>query len=218
MVVTSHAVPDAGPARVRIARPPARWSAEERGILDDPERSNRLQNVYSARNNRELASRYDEWAEDYEDDMLSLGYAIPAVAAGFVGRYVSLRRRVLDAGVGTGLFGSILSVLGYEDLVGIDISKRMLDKAGEKDVYRGLHRMVLGEPLGFDTSSFSAAVSVGGLHKEPRPTRSARGAHTGRGTGRLGDLQCPRRCVPEGWFRGEASVTGESGQVAEGDD
>jgi hypothetical protein len=44
--------------------------------------------VYSARNNRELASRYDEWAEDYEDDMLSLGYAIPAVAAGFVGRYL----------------------------------------------------------------------------------------------------------------------------------
>jgi SAM-dependent methyltransferase len=68
---------------------------------------------------------------------------------------------VLDAGAGTGLFGSILRVLGYEDLVGIDISERMLEKAGEKDVYRGLHRMVLGEPLGFDTSSFSAAVSVG---------------------------------------------------------
>jgi len=49
--------------------------------LDQSERSNRLQNVYSARNNRELASRYDEWAEDYDDDMLSLGYAIPAVAA-----------------------------------------------------------------------------------------------------------------------------------------
>jgi SAM-dependent methyltransferase len=45
--------------------------------------------------------------------------------------------------------------------VGIDISERMLEKAGEKDVYRGLHRMVLGEPLGFDTSSFSPAVSVG---------------------------------------------------------
>jgi predicted TPR repeat methyltransferase len=108
-----------------------------------------------------LASRYDEWAEDYEDDMLSLGYAIPAVAAGFVGRYVPFGGTVLDAGAGTGLFGSILRVLGYEDLVGIDISERMLEKAGEKDAYHRLHRMVLGEPLGFDTSSFSAAVSVG---------------------------------------------------------
>jgi predicted TPR repeat methyltransferase len=146
---------------VRIDRPPARWPAEERKILDDSERTNRLQNVYSARDNRELASTYDEWAEDYEDDMLSLGYAIPAVAAGFVGRYVPLGGRVLDAGAGTGLFGGILRVLGYEDLVGIDISERMLEKAGEKDAYHRLHRMALGEPLGFDTSSFSAAVSVG---------------------------------------------------------
>src|SRR5215208_1434042 len=161
MVVTSHAVPDAGPARVRIDRPLVRWSAEQRGILDDSQRSKRLQNVYSARDNRELASSYDEWAEDYEDDMLSLGYAIPAVAAGFVGRHVPLGGTVLDAGAGTGLFGSILRVLGYEDLMGIDISERMLEKAGETDAYHGLHRMVLGEPLGFDDGSFSAAVSVG---------------------------------------------------------
>jgi predicted TPR repeat methyltransferase len=136
-------------------------SAEERGILDDLERSNRLQNVYSARDNRELASSYDEWAEDYEDDMLSLGYAIPAVAAGFVGRHVPVGGTVLDAGAGTGMFGSILRVLGYEDLVGIDISERMLEKASEKDAYHGLHRMVLGEPLDFNDGSFSAAVSVG---------------------------------------------------------
>jgi len=136
-------------------------SANERGILDDLERSNRLQNVYSARDNRELASSYDEWAEDYEDDMLSLGYAIPAVAAGFVARHVPVGGTVLDAGAGTGMFGSILRVLGYDDLVGIDISERMLEKASEKDAYYVLHRMVLGEPLNFNDGSFSAAVSVG---------------------------------------------------------
>ena len=125
--------------------------------------------MYSARNNRELASRYDEWAEDYEDDMLSLGYAIPAVAAGFVGRYVPFGGTVLDAGAGTGLFGSILRVLGYEDLVGIDISERMLEKAGEKDAYHSLHPMVLGEPLSFDAASFSAAVCVGVLTTNHAP-------------------------------------------------
>jgi ubiquinone/menaquinone biosynthesis C-methylase UbiE len=62
---------------------------------------------------------------------------------------------------GTGLFGTILRVLGYEELVGIDISERMLKKAGEKDAYHALHRMVMGEPLSFDGGSFSAAICVG---------------------------------------------------------
>ena len=65
--------------------------------------------------------------------MLSLGNAIPAVAAGFVGRRVPCEGTVLDAGAG--MFGSILRVLGYEDLVGIDISECMLEKAGEKGAY-----------------------------------------------------------------------------------
>ena len=129
--------------------------------MDNSERSKRLQSVYSARDNRELESTYDEWADQYEDDMLSLGYVVPAVAAGFVGRHVPLGGTVLDAGAGTGMFGSILRVLGYEELVGIDISERMLEKAGEKDAYHALHRMVMGEPLGFDGGSFSTAVCVG---------------------------------------------------------
>ncbi len=120
-----------------------------------------MQGVYAAGDNRELAERYDRWASVYEEDMLSLGYATPAVAAGFVGRHVRPGGAVLDAGAGTGMFGSILRVLGYGDLVGIDISGRMLEKAGEKGAYRDLRRMVLGEPLGFASGSFSAAVSVG---------------------------------------------------------
>lgn len=129
--------------------------------MSDSRRDKRLQDVYSARSDRDLAGSYDEWAQDYEDDMLSLGYAIPAVAAGFVGRHVPPSGPVLDAGAGTGLFGEILRVLGYGDLIGIDISERMLGKAEEKGTYGALHRMVLGEPLGFGSGSFSAAVSVG---------------------------------------------------------
>lgn len=129
--------------------------------MSDSRRDERLQDVYAARSDEELAGSYDEWAQDYEDDMLGLGYAIPAVAAGFVGRHVPPAGAVLDAGAGTGLFGEILRVLGYEDLVGIDISERMLGRAEGKGAYGALHRMVLGEPLGFDGDSFSAAVSVG---------------------------------------------------------
>ncbi len=147
---------------VTCPMPRAGWSVLKRGEgLDGSTRSERLQRVYAARDNRELADSYDQWAQDYEDDMLSLGYSLPAVAAGFVGRHVAPGGTVLDAGAGTGMFGGILRVLGYEEIVGIDISERMLELAGEKNAYRRLHRMVLGEPLEFGSDSFSAAVSVG---------------------------------------------------------
>ena len=140
--------------------------------MNESRRDKKLQNVYSARSDEELASSYDEWAQDYEDDMLSLGYAIPAVAAGFVGRHVPPAGSVLDAGAGTGLFGGILRVLGYEDLIGMDISERMLGKAHKKGTYKALHRMALGEPLGFGSDSFSAATSVGVFTTNHAPPRA----------------------------------------------
>ena len=140
--------------------------------MNDSQRDKRLQNVYSARSDEELAGSYDEWAQDYEDDMLGLGCAIPAVAAGFVGRHVPPAGSVLDAGAGTGLFGGILRVLGYEDLIGIDISERMLGMAHEKGTHKALHRMALGEPLGFGSDSFSAAISVGVFTTNHAPPRA----------------------------------------------
>ena len=140
--------------------------------MNESRRDKKLQNVYSARSDEELASSYDEWAQDYEDDMLSLGYAIPAVAAGFVGRHVPPAGSVLDAGAGTGLFGGILRVLGYEDLIGMDISERMLGKAHKKGTYKALRRMALGEPLGFGSDSFSAAIIVGVFTTNHAPPRA----------------------------------------------
>ena len=94
------------------------------------------------------------------------------MAAGFVGRHVPPAGSVLDAGAGTGLFGGILRVLGYEDLIGIDISERMLSMAHRKGTYKALHRMALGEPLGFGSDSFSAAVSVGVFTTNHAPPRA----------------------------------------------
>ncbi len=103
------------------------------------ERPERLRGVYEARNSEELAKLYDEWATDYERDVLGYGYTTPAIMAGFLGRYVaSGDGLVLDAGVGTGIMGEILVPLGYENLTGIDLSRRMLDLAREKGVYREL--------------------------------------------------------------------------------
>ena len=130
--------------------------------MSDIDRPQRLQSVYNAKNSQEAAELYDNWAEDYEQAVLSWGYASPAVAAGFLGRYVEPEDgTVLDAGAGTGMMGEILIPLGYRDLVGIDISPNMLELARKKGVYKDLRQMELGGKLDLPTDAFSAVVSTG---------------------------------------------------------
>ena len=69
--------------------------------------------------------------------------------------------RILDAGAGTGLLGQCLHQEGYQDLVAIDLSEGMLEKARKKAVYGELHKMVLGERLDFKDDSFEAVFCVG---------------------------------------------------------
>ena len=136
--------------------------------MSNTDRSKHLQNTYStdiatnAESSQEIVEIYDNWAEDYERRILSYGYSTPAVAAGFLGRYVEPEDgTVLDAGAGTGMMGEILIPLGYRDLVGIDISPNMLELARKKGVYKDLRQMELGGKLDLPTDAFSAVVSTG---------------------------------------------------------
>jgi predicted TPR repeat methyltransferase len=132
---------------------------------DRPERSQssyRLQSAYAAKDGQEAAELYDSWAEDYERRVSSWGYITPAVAAWFLGRYVAPEDgTVLDAGAGTGLMGLVLAPLGYRDLIGIDVSRDMLEYAREKGVYRELRQMELGGRLDLPSDAFAAVVAAG---------------------------------------------------------
>lgn len=121
-----------------------------------------LERVFSAGDARELASSYDEWAESYDADMLAIGYLNPAIVCGLVARHVAdLDGPILDAGCGTGLMGEILATLGYRQLVGLDMSQGMLERAGARQVYRELRAGVLGAPLAFGDEAFAAAIASG---------------------------------------------------------
>lgn len=139
---------------------------------DSELRAERLDRVYGAKSADELTEAYDEWAADYEGDMLSLGYMVPSVAAGFIGRHVPPGGNSLDAGVGTGILGDTLRVLGYADLTGIDLSESMMDIARKKGAYESLRRMTLGEPLDFPDDSFDAAFSIGVFTEGHAPPES----------------------------------------------
>jgi predicted TPR repeat methyltransferase len=122
----------------------------------------RLADVYHAASQAELVKTYDTWAANYDADMQSIGYVHPAVMAGLVSRHVTkTEAAILDAGVGTGTIGSLLHILGYSNLSGIDMSQGMLDRAQARGVYDSLHLGILGEALSFKTGQFDAIVSTG---------------------------------------------------------
>ncbi len=121
-----------------------------------------LQSSYRAGSGREAGEVYDNWAEDYEQSVTSWGYTTPAVAVGLLGRYVEPKDgAVLDAGAGTGITGEILTLLGYGELVGIDVSGKMLELARGKGVYTDLREMELGGRLDFPSDAFASAVATG---------------------------------------------------------
>ncbi len=128
------------------------------------ESQNRVQWIYSSSNNQELAERYDQWAKDYEQDLAQdFEWLGPQRTAELFFKYVAKDSLVLDAGAGTGLVGQLLSREGYGRITAMDLSSGMLEEARKKKVYQECHQMVMGEPLGFDTDSFDAVVSVGVL-------------------------------------------------------
>ena len=130
--------------------------------MSDTGRSEHLQSAFGAKSSQESGELYDSWAEDYERNVASWGYTTPAVAAGLFGRYVRPEDgTVLDAGAGTGITGEILALLGYEDIVGIDVSPKMLELARRKGAYRELREMELGGRLDLPSDAFSAVVSTG---------------------------------------------------------
>ena len=134
---------------------------------------NRVQWVYASANNSQLEERYDQWAEEYDDDLADdFGYVMPRMTAEIFERFVSKDAKVLDAGAGTGLVGVELSRLGYADIEAMDMSRGMLDVAGAKGVYGVLHQMVMGETLGFESDRFDATIGVGVLTLGHAPANS----------------------------------------------
>lgn len=123
-----------------------------------------LDKVYSAQTDAEREAAYDAWANRYDEDVLSFGYRIPAVAAAVFARFVDPETGpILDAGCGTGLQTEALVLAGYGPFTGIDLSSEMLAIAERKRLYASLQKMALGSGLDFDEDSFPATLCIGAI-------------------------------------------------------
>ncbi|KAL9984572.1 hypothetical protein ACROYT_G006882 [Oculina patagonica] len=87
---------------------------------------------------------YDEWANGSEQDP-SPGYvghlrcadAFNAAVSEVYGDTDKKNLKLLDLGCGTGLVGKILKEkYGFDNLVGLDVSENLLEKAKEKGIYK----------------------------------------------------------------------------------
>ena len=127
----------------------------------DPTRFD-LQRIHTAQDVKELAERYDNMAENYDESLGGeWGWTSPEYTAEVLSRYISPSARVLDVGAGTGLVGECLFRRGYRDLFGLDMAQEMMKQALPKNAYQGLYRAQLGQPLPFHSNQFDAVVSVG---------------------------------------------------------
>ena len=123
---------------------------------------NKVQWVYAAGDNDELAKRYDQWASTYDQD-LEQDFVWNGHVRGvevFV-KFVTPDSTVIDVGCGTGLAGSELKAQGFNYIDGFDMSQGMLDQAQIRGIYGDLKIGVLGTTLDYLTGSYDAAIATG---------------------------------------------------------
>lgn len=110
-------------------------------------------------------SIYRDWADQYDDDVDSIGYRAPEEVAKIVQQKIPDAKSILDAGCGSGLVGEHLCNI-YNDpsfsMDGCDISEDLMDIAREKKRgYRDLKKVDLKETIPYETDAYDALVCCG---------------------------------------------------------
>lgn len=120
--------------------------------------------VNAATTSDELKSIYDEWAHQYDQDLVDdHAYAMPTRAAQMAARFVDdPSAPVLDVGCGTGLSGLALRHAGFTHLDGCDLSPNMLKIARDHTLYHTLFEVdLLSPPMDVDDCHYNLTIAVG---------------------------------------------------------
>ena len=112
----------------------------------------------------QMVKSFDRIADKF-DETRSLPEGIMSTVIDAMEKVMTPGASVLDAGVGTGRFAVPLQKRGF-DVVGVDVSKRMMDRAASK----GLHGLVMSDVccLPFKDLAFDYALSVHLIHLIPQ--------------------------------------------------
>jgi predicted TPR repeat methyltransferase len=110
----------------------------------------------------EVTRYYDEWARQYDRDLVDWAYAAPDVASSMLLEHGSALARVLDAGCGTGLVGQALRRLEFTgELHGVDVSAQSLRVAEATSAYDRTGVADLQQRLPLGDSDVDGVICVG---------------------------------------------------------
>jgi predicted TPR repeat methyltransferase len=111
---------------------------------------------------REVADRYDAWAQRYDDDLVSWSYRAPTLVAETVLTRHPAAGTALDVGCGTGMVGRALRARGFTGrILGLDISPASLEIAQQRGAYDSLESADLQQRLALEDDSVDVVVCVG---------------------------------------------------------
>ena len=124
-----------------------------------------LKTVYSETSSSKLNKHYKNWANLYDTDMSSWGYAYPLQLNKILTNKLKLKKtiKILDAGCGTGYVAEVLSKLNYKNITGIDFSEEMLTIARSKKIYKKLMCQSLNEKIELRSKQFELIICTGVL-------------------------------------------------------
>ncbi len=164
-----------------------------------------MRRIYAPRDTQELRQTYDIWADDYDDDVSHRDYRLPGIITALVARHVPTGAgTILDAGAGTGILGEWLTLAGYRDLLALDMSPGMLQRAARRGVYSGVWTNELGRPIDLPDDRFAAVASAGAFGITHAPASGFREmVRLTRGGGHL-VLSVRLEGIGEGGFEEEA--------------
>lgn len=129
-----------------------------------------LDRIYEASGDAEMRDAYDQWAEDYDKDVVGNGYLTPARIAQALAGFADRRDEpVMDYGCGTGLSGVALKEVGFSTIDGADLSHKMLEVARETKVYRDLSLVEPEAPLAPQIADYRAITATGVISRGAAP-------------------------------------------------
>lgn len=134
-----------------------------------------LKEAFREKSTQEARELYDDWAATYERENMVKGYRLPWMGAAMMARHLPMGTGpVLDAGCGTGLVGEALSVLGYDPVIGCDLSQGMLDHAASREVYSDLVTQDMTQRFGWPDGHFAGFICIGCFGPAHAPPDSLR--------------------------------------------
>ena len=119
--------------------------------------------IYQLETKEKVLEYYVKWTKNnqYNHDMINWNYSAPKNAVKLFNKYALDKSiLILDAGCGTGLVGKELSKENFNNFIGLDFSKEMLNLVPSK-LYKKLELVDLNLPLKYSDNNFDAILCVG---------------------------------------------------------